>query len=81
MKEESLTSHIDTPKRYESTSNFYDSNSETLHGIVEINNIGKKGKGSLLFEIWFHKNSSKESEYGFESIWRKIKITKKRILF
>jgi len=39
---ETWISHVDTPKRYESNSEFYDNNLEILHVVVESNNIGKK---------------------------------------
>jgi len=41
-KEEYLTSLVDTSKRYESNFDFYDSNSEMLHGVVE--SCNKKGE-------------------------------------
>ena len=66
-KEESCISHVDTPKRYDSNSDFYNSNSEFLHGVVEGNNVGKKEERVIVVSYLVSKNNSEEGEDGFES--------------
>lgn len=47
-REESWISHVDTPKRYESNSDFHGSNSEILHDVVESNNFGKREERAIV---------------------------------
>lgn len=47
-KEESTIKDVDTPKRYESNSAFYNSNSVTMHNVIENNNIGGKEKRVII---------------------------------
>lgn len=44
--------HVDTLRRYDNNSNFYDNNLEVLHGIIESNKMGKEeGKAIIIVDL------------------------------